>query len=173
MEHECFEYKIVMDDGSDMEVLARLASLDLASAGDLAAVAKYPNRNAYLRQGARIIKQNPGEPKEPAAEPDPNLKSWSAHLIGGKKMALLGYLEAVSEAAAIEQAVALYRLVDERRERLAVNPRTVVGRSIQHERPNRGRSPRQPASRWRVHEIPHNTLQEPRLGAQRTRTVHS
>jgi len=38
--------------------------------------------------------------------PDPNAKSWSAHLIGGKKMQLLGFVEAVSEPAAIESAVA-------------------------------------------------------------------
>jgi hypothetical protein len=51
---------------------------------------------------ARIVERHDGEPP-PASliERDPNLKSWSAHLIGGKKMQLLGYIEAVSEAAAI------------------------------------------------------------------------
>jgi hypothetical protein len=45
-------------------------------------------------------------------------RSWSAHVIGGKKMQLLGYIEAVSEAAAIERAVILFSLDDERRKRL-------------------------------------------------------
>lgn len=36
-------------------------------------------------------------------------------------MAWLGYVEAVSEAAAIEAVVALYGLDEERRKRLAVN----------------------------------------------------
>jgi hypothetical protein len=38
-------------------------------------------------------------------------------------MQLLGYLEAVTEAAAIERAVMLFSLDDERRKRLAVNLR--------------------------------------------------
>jgi hypothetical protein len=42
------------------------------------------------------------------------VKSWSIHLIGGKKMQLLGSIEAVSEAAAIERAVVLFALDDER-----------------------------------------------------------
>jgi hypothetical protein len=39
-----------------------------------------------LRQGARIIKQHLGEPvPAPLVKPDdPNLKRWSAHLIGGR-----------------------------------------------------------------------------------------
>ena len=51
------------------------------------------------------------------------MKSWSIHLIGGKKMQMLGSIEAVSEAAAIERAVVLFALDDERRKRLAVNLR--------------------------------------------------
>jgi hypothetical protein len=38
-------------------------------------------------------------------------------------MTLLGYIEAVSEAAALERAVVLFSLDDERRKRLAVNLR--------------------------------------------------
>jgi hypothetical protein len=63
-----------------------------------------------------------GEPK-PDPPPDPNLKSWSVHLIGGKKMQLLGSIEAVSEAAAIERVVVLFARDDERRNRLEVNLR--------------------------------------------------
>ena len=71
-----------------------------------------------------IIKRHDGEPKrEPPVGPDPNLRSWSARLIGGNKMEMLGYVEAVSEAAAIEAAVALFRLDDQKRRRLTVNPR--------------------------------------------------
>jgi hypothetical protein len=40
-----------------------------------------------------------------------------------KKMQLLGYLEAVSETAAIERAVSLFGLDDQKRMRLAVNLR--------------------------------------------------
>jgi hypothetical protein len=120
MEHESLDYKIVMDDGPDTEVLGRLANLDIASA--LHAIVKYPLRNLQLRQGEHIIKRHDGEPK-PEPPKDPNLKSWSAHLIGGKKMQLLGFVEAVSEPAAIETAVASFRLDDQKRRRLAVNLR--------------------------------------------------
>jgi hypothetical protein len=124
MEHERLEFKICMDDGPNTEVLARLAHLDLAGPAYRAAVLKYPNRNVYLRHGARIIERHDGEPpRAPLIQRDPNLKSWSAHLIGGCKMQLLGYIEAVSEATAIERAVVLFSLDDERRKRLAVNLR--------------------------------------------------
>jgi hypothetical protein len=122
METENLQCKIVMDDGLDVEVLGRLADLKLASAAYLAAVVNYPLRNIQLRQGAQIIKRHDGEPR-PEPPPDPNLKSWSAHLIGGKKLQLLGFVEAVSEPAAIEAAVALFSLDDQKRRRLAVNLR--------------------------------------------------
>jgi hypothetical protein len=73
-----------MGGGPDVEMLGRLAYLKLASAAYLAVV-KYPLRNIQHRQGARIINRRDGEPR-PEPPPDPNLKSWSAHLIGGKKM---------------------------------------------------------------------------------------
>jgi hypothetical protein len=122
MELERLEFKVVVDDtdSPDTEILARAASLDIASAAYMAAVAKYPNRNVQLRQGALIIRRNDGEPK-PEPPRDPNLKSWSVYLIGGKKMQLLGSIEAVSEAAAIERAVVLFALDDQHRKRLAVN----------------------------------------------------
>jgi hypothetical protein len=41
----------------------------------------------------------------------------------GRKMQMLGYIEASTEAAAIERAVVLFSLDDERRKRLAVNLR--------------------------------------------------
>ncbi len=122
MEHESLEYKIVMDDGKDTKVLARLEHLDLAGPAYKAAVFKYPKCNIALRHGERIIEQHLGEPR-PEPPRDPNLKSWSAHLIGGKKMQHLGYVEAVSEAAAIEAAAVLFGLNDERRKRLTINPR--------------------------------------------------
>jgi hypothetical protein len=122
MEHESLDYKIVMDAGPDTEVLGRLASLDIASAAYLHAVVKYPPRNVRLYDGEHIIKRHDGEPK-PEPPKDPNLKKWSAHLIGGKKMQLLGFVEAVSELAAIETAVASFGLDDQKRRRLAVNLR--------------------------------------------------
>lgn len=109
----------------------------------MAAVAKNPNRNIYLRQGARIIKQNRGEPEpEPPIEPrDPNAKSWSAHLIGGKKMQLLGFVEAAIEAAAIERVVVLFSLDDARRKRLAVNLRRQPAREVAGGRNGAGVAP--------------------------------
>jgi hypothetical protein len=41
----------------------------------------------WRQQGARIIKQNLGEPKpDPEKPADPNLKNWSVHVIRGKKV---------------------------------------------------------------------------------------
>jgi hypothetical protein len=122
METEKLEYKIVMDDGPDAEVLGRLAHLELASAAYMAAIVKYPLRNIQLRQGAQIIKRHDGEPR-PEPPRDPNLKSWSVHLIGSKRMERLGVVEAVTEAAAIEAAVGVFSLDDQKRKRLAVNLR--------------------------------------------------
>jgi hypothetical protein len=90
----------------------------------MASVAKHPKRNIHLRHGARIIERHDGAPPPPPlVERDPDLKSWSAHLIWGKKMQLLGVIEAVNEAAAIERAVVLFSLDDARRKRLVVNLR--------------------------------------------------
>jgi hypothetical protein len=124
MEHESLNFKIVVDDGPNTEVLARLAHLDLAGPAYRAAVLKYPKRNIALRHGARIIERHEGEPPPaPLIQRDPNLKSWSVSLIGGKKIQSLGVIEAVSEASAIERAVSLYGLDDQKRTRLAVNLR--------------------------------------------------
>jgi hypothetical protein len=43
------------------------------------------------------------------------LRSWSAHLIGGKKFQMLGYVEAMNEAAALERAAVPFSLDDARR----------------------------------------------------------
>jgi hypothetical protein len=53
MELECLEYKIVMEDRRDTEVLGRLANLHMATAAYMAAIARYPKRNITLRQGTR------------------------------------------------------------------------------------------------------------------------
>jgi hypothetical protein len=113
-----------MSDGKDTEVLARLAHLDLAGPAFMAVVFKYRKRNIALRQGARIIKKHDGEPvqRPPIELRDPYLTSRSAHLIGGSKMQFLGFVQAVSEATAIEAAVAV-RVDDQKRRRLTVNPR--------------------------------------------------
>jgi hypothetical protein len=124
MEHEDLQFKIVMDDDDGSEVLARLCHRDLAGPAYRAAVLRYPKRNVQLRHGARIIERHDGEPPAPPlVERDPNLKNWSAHLIGGKKMQLLGYIDAVSEAAALERAARLFGLDAGKRKRLAVNLR--------------------------------------------------
>jgi hypothetical protein len=88
-------------------------------------VLKYPQRNAQLCHGAGIVERHDGAfvPPPMIAPRDPNLKSWSAHLIGGKKLQLLGCLEAATEAAAIERAVVLFSLDGKWRKRLAINRR--------------------------------------------------
>jgi hypothetical protein len=124
MEHERLEFKIVMADGADSEILARAAALDIAGSAYMASIAKYPKRNIQLRHGARIIERHHGEPPPAPIEPrDPDLRSWSVHLIGGKKLTNLGWVEAVDEPAAIERAVVLFSLDDAKRSRLAVNRR--------------------------------------------------
>jgi hypothetical protein len=45
MKLESLEYKIVMEDGRDTEVLSRLARLEMATAAYMAAIARYPRRN--------------------------------------------------------------------------------------------------------------------------------
>jgi hypothetical protein len=82
MELESLEYKIVMEDGRDTEVLGRLTNLHMATAAYMAAIARHPKRNITLRQGTRIIKRNDGEPR-PEPPRDPNSRSWSVHFIGG------------------------------------------------------------------------------------------
>jgi hypothetical protein len=119
MELECLEYKIVMEDGRDTEVLGRLANLHMATAAYMAAIARYPKRNITLRQGTRIIKRNDGEPR-PEPPRDPNARSWLVHFIGGKRMERLGIVEAVDETGAIDAAAALFGLDSLRRKRLAV-----------------------------------------------------
>jgi hypothetical protein len=119
MELECLEYKIVMEDGHDTEVLGRLANLHMATAAYMAAIAWYPKGNIALRQGASIIRRNDGEPK-PEPPRDPNARSWSVHFIGGKRMERLGTVEAVDETRAIDAAAALFGLDNLRRKRLAV-----------------------------------------------------
>jgi hypothetical protein len=117
------EYDVVMDAGPDTEVLGRVRDLDFGATVYMAAVAKYPNRNIQLRQGERIIKRHDGEPKPaPPAPVDPNLKNWSIHLIGGKKMQHLGFVQAIGEQAEIEAAVEKFGLDDQKRRRLAFSP---------------------------------------------------
>jgi len=96
---------------------------DFAAAVYMAAVAKYPNRNIQLRQGERIIRRHDGEPKpEPETPTDPNLKSWSVHLIGGRKMQHLGFVLAGNTESAVAVAAERFGLTAEQRKRLAVNP---------------------------------------------------
>jgi hypothetical protein len=122
MEHEKLEFKIVMGDGPDSRVLARLAHLDLSMAAFMAAVTRFPNRNINLLDGASVIKRHDGESKpEPSPAPsDPNMRSWSVSLIGGRKMQHCGTIFAISEEAAIEAAAVKFGLDEQKRRRLAV-----------------------------------------------------
>lgn len=121
MERERLGLTIVLQDGRETEVLGRLAHADVAAAAFTAAVARFPARNLEHRDGHRLVRRHEGEPK-PAAPKDPNLRSWSAHLIG-RKLQLLGFVEAASQSAAVEVAVATFGLDDGKRRRLAINPR--------------------------------------------------
>jgi hypothetical protein len=119
MELESLEYRIVMEDGRDTEVLGGLAHLGMATAAYVAAIARHPKRNIALRHGTGIIKRYDGEPR-PDPPHDPNARSWSVHFIGGKRLERLGIVEAVDEAAAVEAAAALFGLDNLQRKRLAV-----------------------------------------------------
>ncbi len=122
MEREKLEYDVVMDAGPDIEVLDRVREFDFGAAVYMAAVAKYPNRNIQLRHGEEIIRRHDGAPKPASEKPvDPNLKSWSVNLIGGRKMQHLGFVHAVGEQAAIEAALEKFGLDEAKRKRLAVN----------------------------------------------------
>jgi hypothetical protein len=50
--HPSLAYKIVMDDGPDTKMLARLAHLYLAGPGYMASRLQIPKRSITLRQGA-------------------------------------------------------------------------------------------------------------------------
>jgi hypothetical protein len=121
MEVEKLEYKVMMDDGSGTEVLGHVRDLDFGAAVYMAAVAKYPNRNIQLHQGERIIKRHDGQPK-PAPRSSP-LRSWSVHLIRGRRMELLGFIDASDETSATQQAIKVFTLTEDQRRRLAVNLR--------------------------------------------------
>jgi hypothetical protein len=120
MEHEKLEFKIVMDDGPDNKVLARLAHLDLSVAAFMAAVTRFPNRNIDLLDGASVIKRHEGAPKPEPPPSNPNMRSWSVSLIGGRKMQHCGTIFAISEEAAIEAAAVKFGLDEQKRRRLAV-----------------------------------------------------
>jgi hypothetical protein len=123
METEQLEYKLLIDDGPDTEVLGRVAHLELGAAAFMAAVAKFPNRNIYLQRGARVIKKHEGEPTpQPVAPVDPKLKNWSVHLIGGKKMEHLGSVMAADAGSAMIVAGDKFELSPAKRKRLVVNP---------------------------------------------------
>jgi hypothetical protein len=97
--------------------------VSLAAAAFMAAVARHPKRNIRMLHGERVIRRHDGEPaSEPPAPEDPNLKSWSVHLIAGKKMQHYAVVLAASEEAAIEAAAKRYGLDDQKRKRLAVTP---------------------------------------------------
>jgi hypothetical protein len=114
MEHGSLGFKIVLDDGPEMEVPGRLASRDLAGAAYTAAVLKYHDRNIDLGQRARIIKRHLGE-LQPELPPDPDAPGPLV-----KKLVFFGFVEAATEIAVIERAVVLFGIGDTKRNRLAV-----------------------------------------------------
>ena len=121
MEVEKLEYKIVMDDGADTVVLARLAELELCALAYMAVLARHPARNVYLRHGGRIIKQNLGEPKPPAPPPEIRQLGWEVRIIRGSRMDFRGTVIAKNEDEAKEQAIDRFKLNSEEVKRLVVN----------------------------------------------------
>jgi hypothetical protein len=123
MRRPVLDFEIIMEGNPDSEVLGRLADLELGAAAFMAAVAKYSDRNIRLLQGERIIRRHDGDPA-PTPEPptDPNLKSWSVNLIGGRKMQHLGFVLAADAESAVIVAAERYELSPEKRKRLAVSP---------------------------------------------------
>jgi hypothetical protein len=65
------------------------------------------------------FKRNDAEPR-PEPPRAPNARSWSVHLIGGKRIERLGVVEAADETGAIEVAAALFGLDDLQRKRLTI-----------------------------------------------------
>ncbi|MBO0754424.1 MAG: hypothetical protein J2P54_01070 [Bradyrhizobiaceae bacterium] len=116
------EYKFVMEDGADTMCSAGWPVLTSPAPPSYRRSSSTRFAICSFARVPRIIKRHDGEPKlEPPK--DPNLKSWSAHLIGGSKMQHLGFVEGVNETGAIDAAVALFGLDDQKRRRPPVNLR--------------------------------------------------
>jgi hypothetical protein len=126
------EFLIVMEEGVDAHVLARLEHYELAVPVWMAAKFKFPKENLLFRKGAHILQRHDGAPKpelEPAA-PDPDLLDWDVNLIRGKKADFKGTVMAKDHKTAIEAAIERFKLAQWQIERLVVTVRTrpVYGR---------------------------------------------
>lgn len=126
------EFLIVMEEGADTRVLARLEHYEIAVPAWMAAKLKFPKENLLFRKGAQIMQRHDGAPKpepEPAV-PDPDLLDWDVNLIRGKKADFKGTVAAKDHKTAIDMAIERFKLAQWQIERLVVTVRSrpVYGR---------------------------------------------
>ena len=120
------EYLIVMEEGSNTRVLARVEHYELIGPAWMAAVFKFPKENLQLRKKAQIMKRHDGapEPDPPPAAPDPNLLDWDVNLIIGAANKFQGTVMARDHQSALDAAIERFRLKDWQIKRLMVTVRT-------------------------------------------------
>lgn len=120
---EC-EFLIVMEEGADTRVLARLEHLALARPAWMAAVTQWPNENLQLRRRAQIIKRHDGKPKPEPDMPDMSLPDWDIGVIRGSRTAFLGIVIAArDEEDARRRAIEQFKLNPEQIKRLVIRQR--------------------------------------------------
>lgn len=119
-ENEKLEFKVVMDDPPDTEVLARVSHLEFGFAVFTAAIAKHPNRNIDLRHGARVIRRHQPNPPSPIEPIDFSQPLWRVIILRGSKGDDRGTVRAKDEAAAREAAIKRFKLNEFEQKRLAV-----------------------------------------------------
>jgi len=120
------EYVIVMEEGADTRVLARMEHYELTGPAWMAAVFKFPKENLQLRKKAQIMKRHDGAPKpepQPSA-PDLNLLDWDVNLIIGAANKFQGTVMARDHQSALDAAIERFRLKDWQIKRLMVTVRT-------------------------------------------------
>jgi hypothetical protein len=120
------EFLIVMEEGTDTRILARLEHYELAVPVWMAAKLKFPKENLELRKKAQIMQRHDGAPNpEPeAAVPDPDLLDRDVNLIRGKKADFKGTVAAKDHKCAIDVAIERFKLAQWQIERLVVTVRT-------------------------------------------------
>ncbi len=119
------EFLIVMEEGTDTPVLARVQHYELVVPTWMAAKFKFPKENLMLRKGAQIMQRHDGAPKPapPPEAPDPNLLDWDVNLIRGKKADFKGSVMAKDHKSAITVAIEHFKLKEWEVQRLVVTVR--------------------------------------------------
>jgi hypothetical protein len=120
------EYLIVMEEGPDIRILARMEHYELAEPAWMAAKFKFPRENLLLRKKAQIMQRHDGRPKrapEPVAQ-NPDLLDWDVNIVRGKKNDCKGTVMAKDYKGAVAVAIEHFRLTDWQVGRLVVTVRT-------------------------------------------------